>query len=259
MFHHVVNYLSLLLKGEVMKKFLVLTAVLVFVVAIGCAKKGGATAATVNGKVITTQDLDDEIESLPSQYKMFAQSPDMKKKILDNLVISELLIQEAQKEGILDKPDVQKKIADYEASIKQEVDTQIASLQRQKDKAADIAKRETVIKELLSTKDFKDQPVTDAEIKLSYAQYVTSMKKQDPKAKVDPLDKIKEDIRTSLARQKWLDSLKAKATISINDSAFASAAPAGIPAMQPQAAGAQPETVQVSAPKPAAAAAAVKK
>ena len=219
-----------------MKKFLVLAAVLVFVMAIGCAKNGGATAATVNGKVITTQDLDDEIESLPQQYKMFAQSPDMKKKILDNLVISELLIQEAEKEGLLAKADVQKKIKDYESSIKAEVETQIISLQRQKEKASDIAKRETVIKELLATKDFKDQPVTDQEIKQSYAQYSASMKKQDPNAKVEPLAKIENDIKTPLARQKWLDSLKAKANITVNDSVFAQQGQ-GIPAMQAQPAG----------------------
>ncbi len=232
-----------------MKKFLVLAAVLVFVVVIGCAK-GGTEAAKVNGKVITTQDLDDEIESLPSQYKMFAQSPDMKKKILDNLVISELLIQEADKEGLLAKADIQKKIKDYEASIKAEVETQIISLQRQKEKASDIAKRETVIKELLATKDFKDQQVSDQEIKQSYVQYSASMKKQDPNAKVEPLEKIQNDIRTSLARQKWLDSLKAKASITVNDSIFAQSAP-GIPAMQ-----AQPESVKIAEPKANTAAAA---
>jgi hypothetical protein len=234
-----------------MKKFLAVVLALIFVVAlsVGC-EKTGAEAAKVNGKVITVQDLNDEIESLPQQYKMFAQSPEMKKKILDNLVISELLIQQAEKDGILAKADVKKKIADYETSIKAEVETQLVNLKRQKEKAGAIAKRETVIKELLAAKDFSAAVISDEEIKTSYTQYVASMKRQDPNAKVEPMDKVKGEIKTSLARQKWLDDLKSKASITINDSVLGSSAPS-IPAMQVQQSGAQPAAAQpVSAKAP---------
>lgn len=238
-----------------MKKLLViaLASVFVMVLAIGC-EKGGVEAAKVNGKIITVQDLNDEIESLPAQYKMFAQSPEMKKKILDNLVISELLIQQAEKDGILAKADVQKKIKDYETSIKAEVETQLVNLKRQKAKAGSIAKRETVIKELLAAKDFSTTVISDAEIKQSYTQYVASMKRQDPNAKVEPMDKVKGEIKTSLARQKWLDELKSKANIKINDNVLGAQAPS-IPAMQAQPSGvkvqqSQPSTVKVQQVQP---------
>lgn len=247
-----------------MKKFFVLVSALavLFVLATGC-NKGGTEAANVNGTVITTQDLNDEIESLPPQYKMFAQSPDMKKKILDNLVISELLMQQAEKEGVLAKPETQTKIREYENSIKADAQTQIINLKKQIEKANKIAKRETVIKELLQGRDFKDVQVTDAELKQAYVQYSANMKKQDPKAKVEAFDKIKNDIRTSLARTKWLESLKAMAKITVNESALNTGAPAipavqqGQPAQAGQPANAQPAKAQE--PAKAAPAAPVKK
>lgn len=220
-----------------MKKLFAVVLASIFVMGfmLGC-EKGGVEAAKVNGKVITVQDLDDEIESLPQQYKMFAQSPEMKKKILDNLVISELLIQQAEKDGILAKEDVKKKIKEYETSIKAEIETQLINLKRQKEKASAIAKRETVIKELLAAKDFSAAVISDAEIKESYAQYVSSMKRQDPNAKVEPLEKVKGEIKTSLARQKWLDDLKVKANITVNESILGASAPS-MPAMQAQPSG----------------------
>lgn len=222
-----------------MKKLLVIALASVFVMGlvIGC-EKGGVEAAKVNGKVITVQDLNDEIESLPAQYKMFAQSPEMKKKILDNLVISELLIQQAEKDGILAKADVQKKIKDYEKSIVTEVESQLINLKRQKEKAGSIAKRETVIKELLSAKDFSKAVISQADIKQSYAQYVASMKRQNPNAKVEPMAKVTDEIKTSLARQQWLEELKSKANIKINDSALTAQAP-GAAGMQDASTGLQ--------------------
>jgi|ERR1035437_2442506 hypothetical protein len=231
-----------------MKKSLVIVLASIFVMAlvIGC-EKGGVEAAKVNGKIITVEDLNDEIESLPAQYKMFAQSPEMKKKILDNLVISELLIQQAERDGILAKPDVQKKIKDYEKSIKTEIETQLYNLKRQKEKASAIAKRETVIKELLAAKDFSTAIISDAEIKQSYVQYAASMKRQDPNAKVEPIDKVKGEIKTSIARQKWLDELKSKANITINENVLG-AQSQSIPAMQVQQA--QPSGVKVQQAQP---------
>lgn len=234
-----------------MKKLLavVLASIFVMVLAIGC-EKGGVEAAKVNGKIITVQDLNDEIESLPAQYKMFAQSPEMKKKILDNLVISELLIQQAEKDGILAKADVQKKIKDYETQIKTEVETQLYNLKRQKEKAGSIAKRETVIKELLAAKDFSSAVISDQEIKENYANYVAGMKRQDPNAKVEPLEKVKTEIKTSIARTKWLDDLKKGAQITYNDSVLGSQAPS-MPAMQMQQG--QPSGVKIQQAQPAGA------
>ena len=63
------------------------------------------------------------------------------------------------------------------------------------------------------------------------------MKRQDPNAKVEPLEKVKGEIKTALARQKWLDDLKVKANITVNESVLGASAPS-MPAMQAQPSGA---------------------
>ena len=66
-----------------MKKLVVLFFVLAAFVAAGCDSIGsGKAVATVNGKDIKLQELEDEIENLPPQYKMLAQNPDIRKIIL---------------------------------------------------------------------------------------------------------------------------------------------------------------------------------
>ena len=221
-----------LFKGEKMKKILAVMFVLVFLA--GCGSEGGKEVANVNGKKITMQQLNDEIDSLPGQYKFMANDPEMRRRIVDNLVITELLIQHAKNEGILDKPEVKKQIKEQEMGIKAEVEAQMYSLKKQKVNASKIAIREVVIKELLNVKEYKGVTVSDKEVKVSYDQYAANAKKQNPDAKVEKFADVKEEIKSSLARQKWIENLKTGANIVVNESAIGQPAPFGGPGSQIQ-------------------------
>ena len=82
------------LKGEMkMKKFLFAVILAVAVVAAGCSQGSkGATVATVNGKAITESDIQAKLDSIPAEYRMMMQGPEGKKRILDQLVLTELII-----------------------------------------------------------------------------------------------------------------------------------------------------------------------
>ncbi len=207
-----------------MKKFILFAAV-VFLFA-GCGKSG-KEVATVNGTAITEAEFKMEVDNLPSQYKMMAESPDMKKAIIDNLVITELLTQRAEKEGLLDDPDVQKRIKDKKSSIKAEAEEQIFMLKKQKENAEKIAEREIVLQEMLEGREFKDVKVPEKKIKEQYNNYVQRMKQQNPGADVPALSDIKDKIRVSIARQIWLEDLKAEADVSVNEE-FIGTRPAGL-------------------------------
>ena len=196
-----------------------MAAVLFVSLFTGCAKKT-EEAAVVNGVKISLEDLEYEIASLPPQYKAMAQNPEMKKRILDNLVIAELLLQEAKKTGILDKDEVKTKIKDQEKNLVADAEEQMAALKNQKAKAASIAQREIVIREVLGSKNFAEMQVDESEIKTQYKNYADNMKSQDPNAKVEKYEVIKDDIKSSIARQKWVDGLKTGAEIKINESAL---------------------------------------
>jgi hypothetical protein len=206
-----------------MKKLLLGIAVVMFVAA-GCAPQS-EEMASVNGKKITAADVQLEIENLPQEYKMFAQSPEMKRRLVDNLIVAELLQQAAEKDGLLDKPEIQQKIKESEMSIKAESEAKLEAIKLQKEKAGKIAKREVIIKEFRENKDFSGLAVSDKEIQDSYKNYSDMMKKRDPNAKVESLDKIKNDIKKSLAMQKTVEALKKAADIKINEAAFPSEPP----------------------------------
>ena len=200
-----------------MKKMLLVVAAMMMV--WGCAPKS-EEMASVNGKKITAADVQLEIENLPQEYKMFAQSAEMKRRLVDNLVVAELLQQQAEKEGVLAKPEIQEQIKKAEMSIKAEAESKLEALKLQKEKADKIAKREVIIKDFRENRDFSSMAISDKEIQDSYKNYAAMMKQRDPNAKVEPLEKIKSDIKKSLAMQKTVEALKKAADIKINEAAF---------------------------------------
>lgn len=190
--------------------------VLLIFIMSGCNDDGRAVA-NVNGKVISVSDLNDEIDNLPVEYKMMAQSPDMKRRILDNLIITELLLQNAAKDGLLNDPEIQRTIKEKEIQIKADAEAQIYLAKKQKENAGKIAKREVVIKEMLDGKSFKETKIDEKELVKFYDQYANMMKQQNPNAKIESYGNLKEEIRNTVLRQKWIEELKNEAKIVINE------------------------------------------
>lgn len=217
---------------RVKKNFCYAVVVLLIFVVNGCNDNNRAVA-DVNGKVISVSDLNDEIDNLPVEYKMMAQSPDMKRRILDNLIITELLLQNARKDGLLTDPEIQRAIKEKEIQIKADAEAQIYSSKRQKANAGKIAEREVVIKEMLDGKSFKDIKVDEKELVKFYEQYANMMKQQNPNAKIENYNNLKEDIKRTVMRQKWIEGLKSEAKIIINEELLGNQMPViGIPDAQ---------------------------
>lgn len=227
-----------------MKKMMLWILAAVMFVFFGCGTKS-EEMASVNGKKITSSDVALEIENLPQEYRMFAQSPEMKRRLVDNLIVAELLLQAAEKEGLLDKPELQQKIKEAEMAIKAETEAKLEALKLQKEKAAKIAQREVVIKNFRENRDFTKVAVTDKEALEQYKSYSAMMKQRDPNAKVESFDKIKEDIKKSIAMQKTVEELKKNANIVINEAAFPSEPPVSF---NPQGGGIQVQESDKPAP-----------
>ncbi len=93
-------------------------------------KPAGQTLVDVNGIVITTTDFKKEVDNLPPYLKPMAESADGKKQLIDTMVIRELVLKEAQKEGIdksqavADKLEDLKKQVILQAYVKKKVDEQ---------------------------------------------------------------------------------------------------------------------------------------
>ena len=120
------------------RKTATLLALVLCVAGTGCKQQAGSEAkkeaksgvvlAEVNGATITDTDYYKEQENLPPYLKPMTETPEGKKEMLDTMVVRELIMQQAQKDGIDKSPAVAAKLEDLrkrvivEAFLKKKVD-----------------------------------------------------------------------------------------------------------------------------------------
>lgn len=108
---------------------LVVTAAVVAILAfsaVGCTDKN--VAAKVNGKAISVDELNKQVEQLKKQYPQMFQGADgegrlldFKQRLLDNLVSQELVRQAAEEQGIkVSDADVKKQVDQLKSGFKDE-------------------------------------------------------------------------------------------------------------------------------------------
>ncbi len=81
------------------------------------SKKGGKTLAEVNGKAITVGDFNAEVENLPPYIRPMAQTPEGKKELLDSMVVRELVLEQAKKDGLDTSKEVVAKLEDLKKRV----------------------------------------------------------------------------------------------------------------------------------------------
>lgn len=81
------------------------------------SKKDGRTLAEVNGKVITVDDYNAEVENLPPYIRPMAQTPEGKKELLDSMIVRELVLEQAKKDGIDSSKEVVAKLEDLKKRV----------------------------------------------------------------------------------------------------------------------------------------------
>ena len=94
------------------------------------AKQEGQVLAEVNGGKITTGDFSRELKNLPDYLKAMADTPQGRKEMLDTMVIRELILQQASKDGVDKGPEIEEKLRDLkkrlivEAFLKKKVEAE---------------------------------------------------------------------------------------------------------------------------------------
>jgi len=94
------------------------------------AKKDGQVLVEVNGASITTTDFNRELKNLPEYLKAMADTPEGRKEMLDTMVIRELILQQATKDGLDKSADIEEKLKDLkkrlivESFLKKKVETE---------------------------------------------------------------------------------------------------------------------------------------
>ena len=81
------------------------------------AKKSGQTVAEVNGETITTDDFKKEVETLPPYLRPMAETPEGKKELLDTMIVREIILQQAKKDGLDKSPEVAAKVEELRQRV----------------------------------------------------------------------------------------------------------------------------------------------
>ncbi|UFS72003.1 peptidyl-prolyl cis-trans isomerase [Geomonas sp. RF6] len=79
--------------------------------------KGTVVLAEVNGTKITDADFRHETENLPPYLKPMTETPEGKKEMLDTMVVRELIMQQANKDGIDKSPEVAQKLEELKKRL----------------------------------------------------------------------------------------------------------------------------------------------
>jgi peptidyl-prolyl cis-trans isomerase C len=79
--------------------------------------KKGEKVAEVNGGVITTGDFESEVENLPPYLRPMAETAEGKKELLDTMIVREIIMQQAKKEGLDKSPAVAAKMEELKARV----------------------------------------------------------------------------------------------------------------------------------------------
>ncbi len=116
-------------------------------------KKEGPVLAEVNGSTITTGDFDREVKNLPEYLRAMADTPQGRKEMLETMVIRELILQKAAKDGIDKGPEIDEKLQEL--------------------------KKRLIVETFLKKKVEADAQVSDADLKKFYDQNIEKFKAGD--------------------------------------------------------------------------------
>ncbi|MDD2852421.1 MAG: peptidylprolyl isomerase [Desulfuromonadaceae bacterium] len=158
-------------------------------------KKEGKVIAEVNGSSITTGDFDRELKNLPEYLKTMANTPQGRKEMLDTMVIRELILQQASKEGLDKGAEIEEKLQEL--------------------------KKRLVVESFLKKKVEAESKVSDEDLKKFYEQNKDKFKSGDQIKASHILVKSEKEAKDILAQLKSGASFEELAKKSSVDSSAA--------------------------------------
>jgi peptidyl-prolyl cis-trans isomerase C len=117
-------------------KVIYLVLGLMLIIILACAKKEETkVVARIGDKVITLEEFEKEVESLPDFYKPLLLDPKAKREFLEKLIDREILLLEARKAGVYEREDVRRKIEECEKGVI--LDAFLSQILREKDEVTE--------------------------------------------------------------------------------------------------------------------------
>ncbi len=189
----------------------------------GCSAKKGEVLAEVGHQQITTDDFQTALGNLPENYRVLAESYKGKRKILDNLVKKDLLVEEALRRGYDKQKDIKEKIEKTREESKQKLLSQIKELKVRLAMVDQQAQENVLLGEL--NQKLKDQGIQgitigEDQIKAYYQDYARKLKILNPAAKVPDLEDVEKQIKAILVEEELIKQLKKQSKVVVKEERF---------------------------------------
>ena len=202
---------------------MILGCLIMLILAGGCGGRDVKVLAKVGKLKITTYDFKIALSNLPENYKILTGSYKGKRKILDNLITKNLLVQEAERRGYHSSPETKKKVKQLKAENRRKLKQEIENL-KERMRVIDRQVYENVmlddLNRRLKEEGLKGVRIADSEIEAYYQDYARKMKIINPAVKVPELAKVQQQIQAILVEEELLQQLEKKSKVTVQELLF---------------------------------------
>jgi len=202
---------------------MILGCLIMLILAGGCGGRDVKVLAKVGNLKITTYDFKIALSNLPENYKILTGSYKGKRKILDNLITKNLLVQEAERRGYHSNPETKKKVKQLKAENRRKLKQEIENL-KDRMRVIDRQVYENVmlddLNRRLKEEGLKGVRIADSEIEAYYQDYARKMKIINPAVKVPELAKVQRQIQAILVEEELLQQLEKKSKVTVQELLF---------------------------------------
>ena len=198
--------------------------VLLAVCLFSCAgdPEGSKVLVTINEKNITVKDFRVEMAKRPANLRDYVQTVEGRQRLLSEMIKKELLLQEANRRGLIQNQGVLLEISQTKEQLKKQLEEQ-AKMIAQAIKNIDQEAKERVILNQLGKIEIENKvAANDAEMKQYYTQHRKEFQKPD--GSFSSFKEIKPQIQKMTLQQKqqerfnaWLSELQKAARVQVNE------------------------------------------
>lgn len=190
--------------------------------AAGCAPKS-PVLAEVGKHTITARDFDEALANLPESYRILTVNLEGKRRILDNLVKKSLLVQEAERRGFQNNPELKARMKEMKAQAQEQLRAQIREFeQRVRDLDRQVYENAMLqeLNERLQGDDARREEISDVDVQEYYAEYVRKLKVLNPNARIPPLEDVRPQIQAILVEERLLEALEKDRKVAVKEDLF---------------------------------------
>ncbi len=202
---------------------MILGSIIMLISAGGCGGRDVKVLAKVGDLKITTQDFKIALSNLPENYSSLTGSYKGKRKILDNLIKKNLLVQEAERRHYHRSPEIKKEVKKLQAENRRKLKEEIENL-KERMRVIDRHVYENVMLDKLNSRlkeeGLKGVRIADSEIKVYYQDYARKMKIINPVVQVPDLKKVRGQIQAILVEEELLQQLGKKSKVAVQELFF---------------------------------------